>query len=221
VSWGSEGEYVLRAGFDRIPGIGEKQSAVIVAHRDDPSMSGFDVWQDLIDVKGIGPKTLENILKWVNQDDPLGVHVLDRKLKKVVDEIKSGKLRGEFGRKLPRPTHTVEQVPQGKGKDTLVTWIGILVHRNLRDLFEVNLSRTGVPLNPDKVKRPDLREWVLLHGTDGDDILTITIDRWNYAKFKEAVWNIKLGHDIVLIKGLKKGFLPHKQVYVKEMWVIE
>ena len=112
-------------------------------------------------------------------------------------------------------------MPYGRGVDTQVVWIGIIVHRNLRDLFEVNFSRTGVPLDPTKVKDPDKREWVLMHGTDGDDILTITVDRWRYPRFREAVWNIRLGKDLVLIRGVKRGSLPHKQVYVSDMWVFE
>ena len=178
-------------------------------------------WPELLQVKGIGTKTLDNIMAWVTEDDPLGVHVLDRKLEKVVAEISSGKLRRADGSLLPKPTHTVATVPYGRGKDTEVVWIGTIVHRNLRDLFEVNFSRTGVPLDPKEVRDPQLREWVLLHGTDGDDILTITIDRWKYPSFKDAVWNIRLGHDLVLIRGLKKGFLPHKQVYVSDMVVFE
>jgi len=62
---------------------------------------------------------------------------------------------------------------------------------------------------------------VLLHGTDGDDILTITIDRWKYPRFKEVVWRLNLAKDIVLIRGVKKGHMAQKQLYVSEMWVLE
>lgn len=217
ITWESDGDHSILAGFSAIPGIGPKQSEAIMAYREENDLGE---WEDLIEVKGIGQKTIQNILEWVYQEDPLGVHVLDKKMDKVIAEIKAGKLNGASG-KLPTPTHRTADVPSMRGEDTQVVWIGTVTNRNLRDLFEVNFSRTGVALDPKKVRDPHLREWVLLYGTDGDDILTLNIDRWHYGHMKHAIWNIRLGHDLVLIQGVKKGRLPQKIVHVSKMWVLD
>lgn len=216
-TWMPEGKRTLRAGLTVIPGVGEKTAEAIVDHREQYGVSN---WQDLTAVKGIGPKTIENITAFVEQEDPLEIHKLDRMRAAVTGQIESGDLRGRNNRLLPMPTHRTEDVPYGRGKDTLVVWLGIVLNRNLRDLYEVNFARTGIPLNEDEVKDPHLREWVLLYGNDGEDTLTLRINRWRYPKFKRAIWSMDLGKDLVLVKGVKKGYSPQKIVDVTEMTVI-
>ena len=220
VSWRGVGKRTIQAGFSQIPGIGEKTAAVIIEWRNELVGDGY-TWQDLIQVKGIGPKTIEMMMEFVTQDDPLGVNVLDKKLKAVVDDIEAGKLKTRDGSFLPMPTHTASTVPYGRGHDTQVVWIGTIVQRNLRDLFEVNFSRTGVALDPKEVSSPDKREWVLLQGADSDDMVTININRFLYPKMKEVVWNLKMGKDLVLVRGVKRGANPHKIIYCSDMWVFE
>jgi DNA polymerase-3 subunit alpha len=218
VTWKSEGKHTIIAGFSQIPGIGLKMGEAIVQWRGDRD---HVEWEDIIGVNGIGPKTIMNILSWVGQEDPLGVHVLDKQLKRIVSEIQVGKHKTYDGSRVPVPTHTAADIPTLRGPDIQLVWIGVCTARNLRDLFEVNFSRTGVPLDPASVKRPDLREWVLLYGYDGFDTVTLRIDRYRYPRFKNAVWNIKLGKDLVLVRGVKRGDLPQKMVYVSDMWVFE
>jgi DNA polymerase-3 subunit alpha len=217
-TWEPEGENSIRAGFDQIPGIGPTMAPKVAEYCRE---NGSSVWSELIGVKGIGPKTIETIHGWVNQEDPLGVHILDKKLKEIKRLLDRGKLEGSNGRKLPAPTHRTSDIPYGRGSDIEVVWIGVVLDRNLRDLFEINMARTGEPLKPEEVDRPELREWVLMPCTDGDDVVTFRIDRYRYPQFRELVWNIKLGRDIVLIKGVKRGSLPSRLVMVKDMTVIE
>jgi DNA polymerase-3 subunit alpha len=207
----------LRAGLDSLPKVGGALAREIIRHREE--VEPLATWEDLIRVKGIGPSTMNLIRAFVYAKDPLGVHILDRTLRKVIKEIRKG-IRVN-GSRLPRPTHTIDEIPFGTGKDEEVVWIGVVKDRNLRDLFEVNMARTGVPLDPETVRDPDKREWCMLYGTDGDDVLTMRIDRWNYPRFREAVWNLVPGRDLVLVKGVKRGSTSYRAVEVKEMWVLD
>jgi hypothetical protein len=72
-----------------------------------------------------------------------------------------------------------------------VVWIGVAVHKNLRDIFEVNRARTGEELDPTEVKDPHLNEWMLLAGYDGTDLLSLRITRWKYPKMKKILWKIR------------------------------
>lgn len=214
----SAADGALLAGFMQVPGIGEKVAHKIMDYR--MHHDGPVTWEDLTAVHGIGPKTAERIQAFVSSKDPFEVYTLQRKMRIVTKAIKRGTLRQRSGALLPIPTHTSETVPFGKGKTTEIVWMGIVALRNLRDVFEFYYARTGKDLDPSTIRDPQLTHWMTLQCMDNDGILALTIDRWKYPRFKEVIWNIDLGKDIILIRGIKKGQVPQKIVYVSELWVI-
>lgn len=210
VSW-DQAEGKLFAGFQQVPGIGPKMAPRMVAFREE---HGVEDWADYIRVPGIGGKTVEKLRAFSQQDDPFGVYALHRRLEAVRRELH------RMG--LPRPTHRSLDVPYSKGNDTEVVFLGLLhPRRNLRDLFESNFARTGTALDPEDVQDPELREWVVGIAYDEDEQVTVTWDRWQYPKFKSAIWAIKPDHDVILFKGVKKGYQARRAIYVKRMWVID
>jgi DNA polymerase-3 subunit alpha len=216
VSFTAEGDGI-RCGFSQIPGLGGVKAAAILAHRADHNLRG---WAQLADIKGFGTKTVQKCEAFAATEDPLGILALDR----LLDSVRAALRAGRLGRLVPWPTHTAVQVPYQKDvdeSDTWVTWLGVITHRNLRDYFELHFSRTGVALDPDEVKNPELREWVVMQAKDETETLTLTTSRYNYARFKEAVWGIRLDHDVVLVQGVKKGFQSRRAITIKRLWVID
>lgn len=202
----------LLAGFSQIKGIGDKTADRIVEHRDEV---GIASWDDLSKIKGIGPKTVQSIRAFVEDDDPFGIHRLERK----IDEVRKGIMSGKFNR-VPWLTHTSAEIPyNSEGRNVDVVWAGVLTKRNLKELFELHYSRTGEELDRDTVKDPELNEWVVMWGDDGTEVLSITVDRWRYPKLRKAVWEAKLDEDIVVIHGVKKGYQSRRAIYVHDMWV--
>lgn len=229
VQFAPDGDGVL-AGLSQIPGIGVKTAKAIIEYRE--AAGGFESWGDLTKVKGIGAKTVERIEWFCYQDDPFGIYRIKNAIDKVKAALRSGELpevRNRHGEMvpIPYPTHNTDQVPENKGKDVEVVWIGTVHQRNLRDLYELNMSRTGVPLDPATVKDPELREWVLMHGEDEHDLISLTTDRWSYPRLRDKIWGndkmdgIKLDHDVVVVHGVKKGFLPRKDIKIWDMYVID
>jgi DNA polymerase-3 subunit alpha len=216
ITWTPYGKHSIRAGFKQVPTLGLKTADAIIEWRSNGRPKKRLRWDDLIEVKGIGPKTIQTIVSFCSAEDPLGVNVLDRQMEKVVMQLERGKL-GD----IPVPTHRAAEIPTDRGEDVRVRWMGVVTARNLRDLFEVNFRRTGEPLNPSKVDQPDKREWVVMYGFDGDETLTLRIDRFRYKRFKEAVWNLKLGRDLVLVEGVKRGNTPMRLVNIEKLWVFE
>lgn len=212
VSWAPERKDAVRAGLVQIPGVGEKTATNIVAYRQEVGSERF-TWDHLSDIRGIGVKTVEKISDFCNQDDPFGIHRLHRRLDRVRAALPS------LG--LPRQTHTSLEVPYSRGANVEVVWVGVLRHRNLRDLFESNFARTGVALDPEDVKDPQLREWVIGVGADEDELVTITWDRWKYPRMKDAIWGIRLDHDVVVVHGVKRGFQARRAIYVNKFWVLD
>lgn len=210
VTWKASGKKGIRAGFAEIPGIGEKMAAKIIEY-------GPKSWSDMINVSGIGPKKLEMMQEFVQKDDPFDVHRLSRVLGSVREALDEGEIQG-----LPAPTHTAFDIPyEATTEDIPVVWCGVALERNLRDLFEYHLSKKGEELDPTSVKRPDLREWVVMKCEDEEEIVYVTFDRYNYPKWKNSVWGLTLNTDIVLVRGVKRGFLNKRDILVKEFWVLE
>jgi DNA polymerase III subunit alpha len=216
-TWKNEGDRALRPGFDQIDGVGPAMAAKIIDWRDAQSKTRLGRrglgWSSLIDVKGIGEKTIVNIVEHATAEDPFGVQRLEKMISAVKKDLP--KLN------LPSPTHTAIEVPYERGEDELVIWVGVAVHKNLRDIFEVNRARTGEELNRDEVKDPELNEWMLLTGYDGTDLLSLRVDRWKYPELKDILWKIDLHEDVLLVQGVKKGWRAAREIKVKKIWVID
>lgn len=210
MTWRALDDRRLLAGFQQVEGIAEKTAINIMSYRDE---HGLDTWQDLIQIKGIGQKTVDKVTEFVSKRDPFGVLRLEESIAETTSALEA------LG--LPKPTHTAAEVPYERGKDTQVVWLGIIVHRNLRDIFETNRARTGVELDPSEVKNPELNEFLLAEGYDGDEIVNIRYNRFVYPRFRKAIWGLKVGVDMVLIRGVKPGWRTAREIYVREMWVIE
>lgn len=203
----------IRAGFLQVPGIGEKTAKAIVDYRAEYEV---ERWSDLLTVHGIGPGTLSKIAEFVDHPDPFGLNLLKNTIRNVRRQIENGDLGP-----LPAPTHTSIEVPYERGRDIEVVWLGVIRDKNYKDLFELHHSRTGQHLDPKEVKDPHLINWMVLTGEDDTDLLVVTVDRWQWERFKEEAWDIRPGKDLVLVRGVKKGFQARRAIYVKEWWVIE
>jgi hypothetical protein len=144
-------------------------------------------------------------------------------MKRKLDAVRKA-LRQQGGlRRLPSPTHRADQVPYAKGASTVVTWLGVITHRNLRDIFELHFSRTGEELDPTTLRggHPELNEYVVLAGQDDTETLALTIDRFKYPRFKQAVWGLKPDADVVLVRGSKPGNQARRVIYINDLWVFK
>lgn len=218
-TWTVDGSRI-RPGLIQISGIGEKTADAMLERKEE--LGGkFENWKAVQSTKGIGPKTIEAMKDFIANPDPFDLDLLRDTIGKVRELIQKGELMdGPFP--LPDPTHTSVEVPYDRDDhDIEVVWLGVIRDRNLKDLFENVLSRTGVPLDPKTVKRPDLTEWVVMLGEDDTDLLTLSTNRFSYRKFKDDIWNIEVGHDLVLARGLKKGDQARRAIYLTDLWVID
>lgn len=214
---------VLVPGFMQVKGIGEKTAQAILEYRD--AEGRFEDWDDLQAVKGVGPATVEAILDFWQDPDPFGLNLLNDTINSVRNSIYNGILAedsaGYMGN-LPMPTHTAAQVPYEKTPTNVeVVWLGVVRERNLKDIFELHHSRTGEHLDPESVKDPHLNEYVAMTAEDNTDLLVLTVDRWRYPKLKNTIWDITPDQDIVLVRGVKKGFQARRAIYITDIWVFD
>lgn len=198
----------ILAGFEQVPGIGEKVSALMVEEVKNPR-----TWDDYKAVRGIGPKTIEKLEEFAQSDDPFGIMKLGKTLAAVAEAA------DEAG--LPAVTHRGSEIPYDRSPDTEVVYCGIVVKRNLRDIFESHRAKTGEELDPSTVKQPELRELVVLLCYDGTELVTVRIDRFRYPKFKKAIWGTRPDKDVILVRGVKPSWRTAREIYANEMWVID
>jgi DNA polymerase-3 subunit alpha len=214
----------LRAGFQQIDGIGDKMGPKIIEWRED-NPGELLTWSDLKKIKGIGPKTTAKFEEFAKKDDPFGATWLDR----AIAEVKRAIDDGELGA-IPHPTHVAADLPYASGQDIPIIWLGVIHTRNERDLFEFNQAKGGEldmtdpkrPLLDGKpIKDPHLSKWVVMVGDDESDQIGLRVDRWKYPRLKDKVWKIRPGQDLVLVRGVKPGWMPTRQITVGEMWIID
>jgi DNA polymerase-3 subunit alpha len=204
----------IRAGFQSIEGIGEKSAPLVYSWAQEEKPES---WDQLRKLKGFGPVTVNKITDWIKGEDPFRAFKLDGDVAKIKALIDAGRLGN-----LPAPTHTAADLAldEHAGKALQVTWLGTFVDRNIRDIFEQNRAR-GNELDPATIKDPHLNEWAMLTGEDETDQLLIKIDRWHYQQFKQAIFNFRMGHDLLLIKAVKPARSGVRSLSVKKLWVID
>lgn len=218
----------IRAGLAQVHGIGERAAGALVQAREGlrrrrAELDGEDAvyvvdYEDLVLARPKGAAynmaTIKRLRENEENEDPFGMY----RLKHMLDAQREV-LFGDELQRWPVPTHTSSQVPYEAVWEDVV-WLGTLIERNLKDLFELHYSRTGEELDPSAVKDPHLVNWVVALGEDDTDVLTITWDRWRYAAFKDRIWDATLHEDLVLVKGVKKPQY-RRAIYVREMWVFK
>lgn len=218
-TWTMEGNSI-RPGFEQIKGIGEKTATRLLARREE--LGKFSSWDEVLEVHGIGPKTIELMQDFISNPDPFNLSLLADKIDEVRAALAEGVVDDSGVYMLPAPTHTASEVPYERTeRDVPVVWLGVVRERNLKDLFELHHSRTGNVLDPQDVVRPDLNEWVVMTCEDDTDMCVVTIDRFKYNKFKEQAWSINPNEDLILVRGVKKAIQARRAIYVHDMWVLE
>lgn len=209
---------VVRAGFEQIPGVGAVTARDITAWRDQAKADGRKlVWEDLIEVKGIGPKTVDKMVEFAASEDPFELQYVGKVLAQIRSDISNGTYPG-----IPIPSHRGDEIPPD-ADNMRVYYLGFPKKRNMQDYIENQRSRTGEDVADilNRTKSPELVTSAVLHcEDDGEEDVYLRFNRFVYPRFKEAVESIELGKHVVLVGGLKrKGF--GIAIHVDRLWVIE
>ncbi len=207
----------VRAGYQQIPGIGEKTAEKIVEREQE--IGGFQHWEELESrrggIKGIGPATVKKIKDFAENPDPFGIMAIVNATNEIMAAIDNDDIPG-----VPQVTTNADEVPY----EAIEGWRGVILgrlkNRNLQDMFENHRSRTGDELDPSTVKDPHLKDSVTLYLEDTAGTLTVKVNRRIYPKFKAMIWDAKIGHDYILASVFKYPFLG-KTIHIDNIWVID
>jgi DNA polymerase-3 subunit alpha len=192
---------------------------------DDGILGGFE------QVHGIGEKTAENILKYREDAEALGVPIKewsnltavrgigDKTIEKIKAFVESddpyqvGRVKGilEAAREaisemdLVQPTHHSTNIPQTGTHE--VVWVGMVRDMNYKDYVEATRTRTG--RDEDEIiatmKDPDLRKSCVLQCYDeGDEDVYVRISRWNFPDLELDLESVVKNQDVILVTGKKR-----------------
>lgn len=222
--WSIRGE-ALQAGLVQVPGIGDNTAKAMLDFREGGRQPGVAErlqglvqweWEDYLAVKGVGPGTIKKVVDFCAQEDPFGIYTLTRNLSRMRAWL------AEHGERfhLPYPSHRSEDVPY-EPKRGEYTWIGKVVLRNLKDIYELHRSRTGEELDPAKVKEPQYVNYVVITGEDETGPLVITVKRFGgqYERLKDDIWDLNPDKDLLLVRGYKRAEY-RRAIYATELHVL-
>lgn len=213
-TWSCTSDGII-GGFQQVHGIGPATSKNIMEWQRQMEVLGqTDLkWEDLIQVKGIGPKTVEKIKEFAASDDPYEVLAVQR----ILDGARYAVQQSE----LPWPTHHSTEMPQTGFHD--VVWIGMARDLNFKDVVEATRSRTGQDEDEilAELKDPDLRKSCVIQAYDeGDEDVYLRINRWKYPDLEEDLQELVKDKDVILAVGQKReGF--GISIHVNEIWILK
>lgn len=205
------------AGWTQVPGIGPSKAQAITDHIESlprAERPHFKM-ENLIDVKGIGPAMMSKITA-VDPHDPFELGRVARVLTEVRNDIKRGAIA------LPSPTHLSDGILDAKS-DSTVRFLGLVKLKEYKDWIEDERARTGDSLDDIKARMrdPHLPTGCVLHCyDDGDEDVYVRVDRRVYPRFRRALEDIRVNHDLILAVARKSRNSFGASIYVKELYVI-
>lgn len=216
LTWAPAGDKTVCAGFLEIPGVGGKTAELIADYlggRDTPAE-----WPDLINVKGIGPKTIERITEFVTDPDPFGLN----KIRRIMTRLRR-LVATAFDSDIEQPTHTSDTLPRDDGVYYDIVWMGIPQYIEYKDLVEDERARSGREVSEILATTKDphlLKSCVVKCIDDGDDEVYVRFNRWRFPEFKERLEDLRVGKDALIVKGFKRGGFG-VSIQAQKIWAIE
>lgn len=220
VQWKPVGEGDLVAGWKQLMGIGVKTAEAIIGYQDNEiseGRSGITKADDLIKVKGIGEKSIEKFRTQIDSDDPFGLLKIKHSLDAVREAIDEGELP------LRRPTHNSDELLDAVAGRT-VRFIGMVKLIEYKDAIEDERARSGREIDDIRatMEQPDKVTSATLHCyDDADEDVYVRIHRFVFPRFKEALEQITLNHDVIytIARRSRGGF--GSSIYVKTLHILD
>jgi DNA polymerase III subunit alpha len=217
----------LVAGWQQIPGIGEKTAAHIEEH----FPRGVQKLTDLIVVPGIGLKTIDKAAEFGRTKDPFGLYRTERKMQRVRRWLRTQT-------DIPYPTATgatlaameskaITEPKRGRKKSYVIggrlVYAGVVKQRNYKDAVEATRAATGKEAEEilKNMFRPDLLSYCSIRCYDDtEEEIYVRVNRFKYPALKLIVESIHENHDVIVCSGHRiEGFGTPMQA--DKIWVID
>lgn len=216
IGWSSPEAGMLIAGYETLPGVGPVVARKIAETNEALGRAngfGLAMPEDLLNVPGIGAKTLDKMRPFLNVDDPFGLRRLHEDMDRVRKWIPTAG--------LPSPTHGSDALLDVSNAN--VIFLGFVLERLYQDHVENERARYGTEVSEiiRNMKRPDLKTKVILRCIDdGDEDVYIRINRYDFPRLKDRIDRIVVGRDMVLARGRKSDAVVAFGISLQTKWII-
>jgi hypothetical protein len=214
-TWAVRSGEVL-AGWEQLKGVGPALGTSILTYQEEMG-ERLVAPEQLLNVKGIGPATLEKFLPQLDANDPFGLN----RVKKLLDSVRKSITVGEIP--LRSPSHASNGILDVEGGQT-IRWIGFVKLKEYKDFIEDERARSGKDVDTIRaeMKRPDLPTSCVLHCYDDEDEdVYVRVTRFDYPQFKEALASLQIGRDVIWVEARKSNGGFGASIYVKKLIVID
>lgn len=204
----------IAAGWKSLKGVGEVTGERIIEYVKEHPVKRVE---DLLNITGIGPKSIEKMRSQIDGDDPFGIRAVERALDSVRAEIRSGSIP------LAPPTCDSDGILDMPG-DSPVNWIGIVRLKEYKDYVEDTRARTGQ--SPEQIRAemylPELPTYCVLHCVDdGDEDVYIRVTRADFPRLKAGIERIRPGLDVIYARTMKARKSFGASLYMKDLTIID
>ena len=222
-SWIPQGN-ILRAGFGQIPGVGSNTAKTILEYRwQDKTIAmslgkeqEFDWWH-LINIKGLGEKTIMKMMEFSESKDPFGVNLVANQL----GEFRRQLANGEFGNHLPG-------LDEFKFSDDMpdrdvCAFVGVIKNIVYTDEVERIREKTGKKVDEilADLKDPDKTKKATIFAQDEFGEVALRVSRWKYPELSRVVTSLNADKHMVVAWGMSyergSGSLQCKQLWVLDL----
>lgn len=214
LNWTMASEHEISAGWLSLKGVGPSKANSILEYAERHEIRCAD---DLLNVNGIGPASLEKMREQIDGDDPFGLRIVERSLDSVRKDIRSQQIP------LLPPTVRSDGILDIPSNSEVI-WIGMVKLKEFKDYVEDERARSGK--DPEVIRAemwaPELSTSCVLHCMDdGDEDVYARIKRQDYPRFKAGLEALRPGRDVIWIRAVKSQNNFGASLYVKELVVIE
>ena len=173
-------------------------------------------WEDLSEVKGIGPKKIAALREFADNTDPFGIHKTKRTLDAIRNNFHAGKFAG-----IPNPTHISIDIPKER---EWVCFMGIVRKKKYYDAVEQLQKRSTEDLEYEEAREQLDDNYLIkycnltVEDEEGEPV-TVAISRWAYPRYQKTIESVKINSDVVVAQGYSSDF-GGTRVQVKNLVVL-
>lgn len=211
----------IHAGLSQIPGVGESVANSIIDWRKEYFQAGnleLPDWWHLVEVKGIGEKTILKMMEFSESFDPFGIDLVARQLGAFRKQFADG----EFPDGVLPEIDTFRFSYDMPDRE-LASFCGVIKNIVYTDEVERIREKTGKSFDQIKaeLKDPDKTKKATIFAQDEFGEVALRVSRWAYPEMSELIAAIDPDKHMVVAWGMSyeagSGSLQCKQLWVLDL----
>ena len=204
-------------GYQQIPGIAELTATDIYKSVKETAVMGN--WDDLRRVKGVGPKTIENIVEFAHKRDPLGITATGDQLAEFRRQLMEGEFDGTGLPEIPETYCLSDDLPTESNN---VAWVGFATNLDYRDELEIQHRKTGESYAEIRERLTDshMTKKAVIFAYDENGEIALRVGRKDYERLEPILTKIKTDHHIIVAYGRTWRVLDGS-ILVNSLWILE